>query len=223
MKKERVRSKSLLLIGIRTVLCCIALAAAVGIRLAGGELYAGTATWFYDNYNNSIFSDNNAPELPFSDPVRIKENSVIPNHTGEEKTEKKEIRLQSPVSAGKITSGFGKRTIDGKEEFHKGIDISAAEGQPVFAAMEGEIRISGEDDSYGEYIVIDHGDGLRTLYAHCSKLLVKKGSRVKAGEKIALAGKTGQALGSHLHFEVIINNNNTDPAPMLPEAFGEAQ
>lgn len=222
LKEERVRSKSLLLIGIRTVLCCIALAAAVVVKLAGGELYARTATWFYDNYNNSIFSGNVAAEMPFTDPVTIKENSVIPNHSEEDKTEKRDIRLRSPVSEGKITSGFGKRTIEGKEEYHKGIDISADEGQPVFAAISGEIRVSGEDESYGKYIVIDHGDGLRTLYAHCSRLLVKSGGRVKAGAKIALAGKTGQALGSHLHFEVLINDKNTDPVPLLPEGFGVA-
>ncbi len=99
---------------------------------------------------------------------------------------------------------------------HTGIDIGAPIGQPIYAAEDGVVITAGwNSGGYGLYIVIDHGNGLHTLYAHSSKLLVKKGDRVKKGEVIANIGSTGRSTGPHIHFEVRSNGNRVNPLDYL--------
>ncbi|WP_298031497.1 M23 family metallopeptidase [uncultured Dysosmobacter sp.] len=89
-----------------------------------------------------------------------------------------------------------------KMRFHSGIDIPAPEGEVILAAADGTVTETGFDASHGNYLVIDHGDGLQTLYAHCRNVDVQEGDPVKAGEMLGAVGKTGMATGPHLHFEV---------------------
>lgn len=113
-----------------------------------------------------------------------------------------------------VVSQFGmrKHPILKKLRMHTGIDIDADKGDPIVAAEEGTVIISGYNKGgYGYYIVIDHGGGITTLYAHASKLLVSKGDKVKRGDKIALVGSTGLSTGPHLHFEVRKDGTPKDP------------
>lgn len=87
-------------------------------------------------------------------------------------------------------------------------------GTSIVSAMDGKVVTAGSSTTYGKYIIIENGE-LRTVYAHCSKLLVKEGAEVKQGQEIAKAGHTGYATGSHLHFEVRINNNQINPRLVL--------
>ena len=106
---------------------------------------------------------------------------------------------------GTLTSRFGIR--NGRK--HEGIDIAAPKGTPIHSAADGKVVFSGWGPTgYGKMVIIKHKHHLTTLYAHNSKLLVKKGSRVKQGHKISLMGSTGRSTGSHLHFEV---RNDTHP------------
>lgn len=98
---------------------------------------------------------------------------------------------------------------------HKGVDICCATGTPIYAAQSGTVVTSKYSSSYGYYVIIDHGNGYKTLYAHCSKLLVNVGEVVYQGEVIALVGSTGISTGSHLHFEVIRNGVNLNPASFI--------
>jgi len=118
-----------------------------------------------------------------------------------------------PVS-GEITSNFGYRTspVNGKQEFHLAIDIAAAKGTPILAFAEGVVRYIGESDEFGLYLMLDHSNGASTFYAHCSKLLVKKGETVSCGQTIALVGDTGNAIGSHLHWSVLKDEIRLNPA-----------
>lgn len=124
-----------------------------------------------------------------------------------------------PVSAP-LTSGFGFRDspVTGKEEFHYGADLGAEEGTPILAYAGGVVTFAGESRSYGDYLTIDHGGGVTTLYAHCQKLLVREGQRVAAGEEIATVGQTGIATGPHLHFSVLKNDIYLDPLYYLAPA-----
>jgi murein DD-endopeptidase MepM/ murein hydrolase activator NlpD len=122
-----------------------------------------------------------------------------------------------PVS-GPIASGFGSRTINGSYEYHPGIDIAVGEGTPIRAAADGTVIFTEPEASsggYGNYTCIDHGGGLSTCYAHQSSFAVSAGQSVSQGEIIGYTGCTGYCLGPHLHFEVRIYGEVTDPMGYL--------
>lgn len=123
-----------------------------------------------------------------------------------------------PAPASRIiTSTYGGRAypIDGSYNFHLGLDIGAGYGTPVVAYQGGTVIIATYHWSYGNYVVVDHGNGLSTLYAHMSALNVSAGTQVSAGQQVGAIGSTGSSTGPHLHFEVRINGSTVDPAPYL--------
>lgn len=119
----------------------------------------------------------------------------------------------------KITSPYGNRyhPILKKNSFHSGIDIGAQKGANILASNSGEIIVAGWNNAYGNYVVINHGGGQTTLYAHMSKILVKKGQNVKRGDKIGLVGSTGWSTGPHLHFEISIDGKTKNPKSYFPD------
>lgn len=121
-------------------------------------------------------------------------------------------------TSGPITSPFGWRThpIFGTERFHSGIDIGADYGDSVVAADNGIVVTSGWLGGYGNAVIIDHGSGISTLYAHNSELLVEEGARVRKGQLISRVGSTGYSTGPHLHFEVRQNGSPVSPMNYLP-------
>jgi biotin carboxyl carrier protein len=94
---------------------------------------------------------------------------------------------------------------------HEGIDVSTPMGTPIEAPAAGTVVFSGRETGYGSVIIIDHGFGIRTKYAHCSKLIVGVGAKVTRGQQIALVGNTGLSTGPHLHYEVLVNGQPVDP------------
>ena len=100
---------------------------------------------------------------------------------------------------------------------HNGIDLAAPQGTPIFAVHAGTVTLARWNGGYGYAVIIDHGDGVQTLYGHNSELLVTEGQEVSAGERIALAGNTGYSFGAHLHFEIHVNGVPQDPVPWLQE------
>lgn len=114
---------------------------------------------------------------------------------------------------GWVSSPFSYRVdpFTGKKAFHYGIDIATNFGNPIVATADGVVLKLGNDKMSGRYIVINHGGGLTTHYLHLSKFLVKAGQKVKRGDVIGLVGKSGKALGPHLHYEVRLNNRPVNP------------
>ena len=112
---------------------------------------------------------------------------------------------------GTVTSKYGYRYIFGSYSWHSGLDLGAARGTYIRAADGGKVTHAGWKGSYGYLVIVTHDDGSQTYYAHCSKLLVKKGDKVYQGQNIAKVGSTGNSTGPHLHFEIRINGKTVDP------------
>lgn len=114
---------------------------------------------------------------------------------------------------GRITSDFGyrKSPFTGKRELHRGLDIGADQGTPIHATADGVVSFAGKKGLLGKTVVIDHGHGLSTRYAHCYEILKERGAHVKRGDVIARVGNTGRSTGPHLHYEVRINGIQVNP------------
>ena len=118
-----------------------------------------------------------------------------------------------PISGGRLTSRFGRRsrTTRGASTNHKGVDWATPTGTAVFASCGGTVAKAGWGSGYGYVVYINHPDGRQTRYGHLSKVLVSPGQTVSQGQKIALSGNTGISTGPHLHFEILINGSQVDP------------
>ncbi|MDR1875284.1 MAG: LysM peptidoglycan-binding domain-containing M23 family metallopeptidase [Synergistaceae bacterium] len=132
-------------------------------------------------------------------------------------TQQKVTRAYRWPVMGKINSPFGWRRhpITKRRDFHTGLDIKAGRGTVIRSAREGRAAYVGWMGGYGKVVVVDHGNGQSTLYAHCSALLVQQGTKISAGQNIARVGSTGRTTGPHLHFEVRNGNSPENPLKYL--------
>lgn len=122
--------------------------------------------------------------------------------------------MRWPLANFQITTYFGGRTPF--QRFHTGIDLAAPAGTPIYAAKAGRVEVAGWSSvGYGFHVVLDHG-GLETLYAHMSRIAVRAGQWVEAGQVIGYVGSTGWSTGPHLHFEVRVNGLVKNPLSYLP-------
>ena len=125
------------------------------------------------------------------------------------------IYLACIPTSGRISSRFGANESI-RDHTHKGIDIAASGGTPILAAADGTVTYAGwNSGGYGNLVIIDHGNGVETYYGHCSKIYISKGTTVKAGDKIAAVGSTGNSTGNHLHFEIRLNDKQVNPQKYL--------
>jgi len=123
---------------------------------------------------------------------------------------------------GYRSSGFGWRLDPfdpGRRAFHYGLDIATVHGNPVVATADGSVIRVAYDGSLGNNIIINHGNGITTLYGHLSKTLVKPGDKIKRGDTIGLVGRTGRALGDHVHYEIRLNGNPVNPNSYILNEF----
>lgn len=120
-------------------------------------------------------------------------------------------------SSSRITSPYGYRILFGVRDFHTGVDIGATTGSNIVAAESGTVILAnyGWNGGYGNYIILSHGNGITTRYAHASQLYVTAGQTVSKGQVIAAVGTTGNSTGPHLHFEVRVNGSHTNPLNYL--------
>ncbi len=177
-----------------------------------GETLAGIARMYQVDINE-IGTKNNLPNL---NSITVDQKINIPYQAMDTELLNVSGRLADlpflawPVT-GVISSPFGMR--DGRP--HEGIDIAVEEGTPIRVSAGGRIAFAGPRGTYGLAVIVDHGGGVRTLYAHCSRVLVTEGKKVDAGDIIALSGNTGRSTGPHLHLEVLKDGVPLDPLPYL--------
>jgi len=122
-----------------------------------------------------------------------------------------------PCEYSRISSPFGERVhpVYGRKHFHKGIDLAAPNGTPIYATADGIVAFAGVCNGYGNFIKLNHQNGYKTGYAHMSKMVVSTNAKVKKGDLIGYVGSTGTSTGNHLHYEVYYNDQLTDPAKTL--------
>ncbi len=118
-----------------------------------------------------------------------------------------------PIETYVITSEFGLRRhpLTGRIQPHKGVDFSASIGTPIYSSADGVVVFNGRKSGFGLVVIIDHGYGYKTAYAHSSLILVEEGQKVKRGDMIARVGNTGRSTGPHLHYEVWVNGEEDNP------------
>ena len=133
------------------------------------------------------------------------------------------VPSRMPLEDTKLTSDYGMRThpVLGGRRSHKGVDLAAPVGTPIYATADGYVSKAEWFSSYGKYVSIEHGANLQTRFAHMSDIAVAAGTRVKKGDIIGYVGTTGRSTGPHLHYEVRIDGKAVNPVPYMVES--EAQ
>lgn len=128
-----------------------------------------------------------------------------------------QIMAADPVPNARLTSPFGSRIhpVRGTRHNHSGIDLAAPTGTPIFSTADGVVTRAGWQRGYGNVVVVEHGGGYETLYAHAQRIVVRVGDRVSSGQQVATVGCTGTCTGPHLHYEVRSNNRAIDPSRYL--------
>ena len=133
------------------------------------------------------------------------------------------VPSRMPLDNTKLTSDYGMRTrpVLGGRRNHKGVDLAAPVGTPIYATADGYVSKAEWFSSYGKYVSIEHGANLQTRFAHMSDIAVKAGTRIKKGDIIGYVGSTGRSTGPHLHYEVRVDGQAVNPVPYMVES--EAQ
>ncbi len=128
------------------------------------------------------------------------------------------LPLRWPVR-GRVNSEYGRRTSPwgGAAEHHSGLDISTPPGTPVMCPAPGKVLLAGGGGDYGRHVIVEHGNGVRSLYGHLSKVEVKAGQRVEKGQLLGLTGSTGRSTGPHLHYELRVAGKTVNPRKFLWE------
>ncbi len=220
------------------IVCVLALLAAGAVRLVGGEVYRNVRDKYIelfcdttsveevlDGPSQTTPTPTTVTTMATVTPTAILTNQQETGDTVDDSLAAKENMLlltantaslnsmQIPVE-GQITSPFGYRIhpIYGTRLFHNGVDIGADAGTPIVAALNGVVEKAEYNDSYGYYVILNHGKDFKTVYAHCSQLQVEVGQTVPKGQEIALVGSTGVSTGPHLHFEVRRGEYRINPA-----------
>lgn len=226
-KKHKDRTLEFLL--AQTALCGIALVFLFIIKFIGGDIYNYSKAVFEKEFNtpinvNQVLDSACARQIVDAQYEKYgvggeEDDPNVKYYETYDEAEKQVSNISSvnsmqiPVS-GPVTSEFGYRIhpISHKQSFHTGIDIGADQGEDILSALSGTVTEAVHDDAgYGNYLVITHSDGVETMYAHCSKLLLDVGDTVEKGDVIAKVGSTGISTGPHLHFEIRVNSVRLNP------------
>lgn len=155
------------------------------------------------------------PQEPAFDPIAVFNTRA--DHLDSLIVALRALPLAEPLASYEVTSPFGSRDDPFNEMigFHEGVDLGAPPGSPVLATGDGVVISAGWHDRYGNLVEIDHGHGLTTRYAHLMRVLVRVGEHVQRGRAVGLLGSTGRSTGPHLHYEVRINDQPTDPMKFI--------
>lgn len=217
-KRSRYEGMPLLTI-VQITLCVLVLVVAVVLKFLGGDIFIRTRGWYLEHLNDPIIAGNDFDFRETKSDKHVK--NVAFNISNNKNILEVSIPMYKPLDEGRLTSGFGARKdpFTGEESGHGGIDIGASCNSPIHCVLSGKVEKAEISPSYGKYILIDHGNSIKTLYAHCNELKVIQGQDVKRGDEIALLGSTGRSTGNHLHFEIKVNEVRYNPEPFFKNFY----
>jgi murein DD-endopeptidase MepM/ murein hydrolase activator NlpD len=224
-KKRGIKGMQFLF-SIQIIACLAVVLGVYALSSVGGTIYDNFKSWYKEEINKSIVVGESGEEYQaafnyinnlIKDKINNSPSSEPEQNQSEANSTKSlangEVKVTSflskPLEAGKISSPFS----DGRQ--HKGIDIAAKTDTQISAVLPGVVEEAKESPSYGKYVIINHGNDVKTLYAHCNALDVEKGQEVSRGTPIAKVGSTGDSTGPHLHFEFIVNDVRYNPLPII--------
>jgi murein DD-endopeptidase MepM/ murein hydrolase activator NlpD len=178
---------------------------AAPVRDAKASGISGSDEQFKQLFSTWQSLDNGGPATTVSSPIAPTMGVSIPS--------------RAPLAAATTTSSYGMREhpVLGGMKAHKGIDLAAPVGTPVYATADGTVERADWFSSYGLYVAIEHGSDLETRYAHMSRLAVAAGQHVRKGQIIGYVGTTGRSTGPHLHYEVRVGGAAVNPIPYMAE------
>lgn len=218
LKINKKYQPKLTLLIIQIFVCLTILTCATILKNFGGIYFEYVKQWYNEKINDSLIVENNIKDYQNLVNKKFSENTkFLSTSNSEIQNISLSINLFNPLKDGKITSKFGKRQdpITGKESIHSGLDIGTSGGNPIYAVMSGTVTKAEKIGGYGNCIIINHGNSIETLYAHCKSLEVSPGSKVSRGQKVASVGSTGRSTGNHLHFEILIHGKKVNPEKFL--------
>ena len=155
-------------------------------------------------------SNDIVPETVEVAVAKVNEDEIVQTKLKEQGATVNGITLSAPIT-GTITSRFGGR----RSGYHTGLDIAASTGTPIAVAASGTVTYAGNRGTYGKLVIVSHGNGVETYYAHCNEIYVTTGQNVESGEIISAVGSTGNSTGPHLHLEVRVNGEIKNPQNYL--------
>lgn len=212
---NKSRPKAQLLLLIQIILCILSIIFMIATKYVFPNLFTCIKDWYTTSLNDSILTPaivENQYKQEEIDKIEENQDMTKTSSIDDDKNITSNQTMFTPVE-GIVTSDFGER-IDpatGKKKFHKGIDIAAPKNTLIKCALNGKVIKVGNNSSYGKHIIVEHDNNIRTLYAHCNKIIVDEDKQITAGQEIALVGSTGDSSGNHLHFEVIVDDKCQDP------------
>ena len=233
-QEQKKKIGGLSVVAVQSIACVVVVLLALLLRTAGGEAYeqlresfrkglmgnellATLARW----WDGDPLEDLSRPPEEDVDPSRTM-TADIPGRLPPSGALAVSLRVNRPavppLAEGTVTSGYGYREnpTGVGEQFHGGVDIAASAGAPIAAMYGGRVAAVGESASLGRYVRLDHGAGVEVLYAHCAEIVALEGSVVRAGERVALVGSTGDSTGPHLHVQVSAHGVVYNPAGTVP-------
>ncbi len=186
-----------------------AVSSSAGVTLAAGEEPATEPA------AEQVTPPTLDPDLMAQAATKAKQIEIQRAKRARERAQRSSGDMFTPTRNYRNTAFFGQAGSSWSSGYHTGLDFAAATGTPVFSALAGKVVESGWGGAYGNHIIVRHDNGVETLYAHLNSAAVSTGDRVLRGQRIGAVGNTGNSSGPHLHFEVIKNGEQRDPANFL--------
>jgi len=190
----------------------------VGSLLGNGESRSAELVTVNDELSIKINEVATQAEVLSAQKSQVEQEIVVEEERQRQiEIERKKATTFIRPASGRISSGFGNRIhpVTRRKSFHSGIDIANSRGTSILASRNGKVTFAGYQGTYGNYIIVNHGNGIETAYAHLSSMNVRVGQNVTQGDVIGKMGTTGRSTGNHLHFEIRIGGSAVNPSKYI--------